>query len=280
MKTRSVFLGVCGVVLYGTLAVLIFSAATSVLELWLGAHAAFCVLSKSLGLLGERARRAHIFAQIFGELLIVVTLDAVTLARSVQLPTASAVFCSLLLLKVCIFYVAHHAALCIVFTQTLRDITEASGSPRGVSQRLDNAMLSTVSNMFSFTPPQNAAVSGETPEACSICLVDYEEGDQVRSLNGCAHKFHLECIDKWLERSSQCPLCRADLAVGAAGVLAGAVAAARSAAEISGQPVVTTTNGGSSRSSASSGRPRRVRSGRRRHGGARYATRATAAAET
>lgn len=279
MKTRSVFLGVCGVVLYGTLAVLIFSAATSVLELWLGEHAAFCALSKSLALLGERARRAHIFAQILGELLTVVTLDAVTLTRNVQLPTASAVFCTLLLLKVCIFYVAHHAVLCIVFTQTLRDITEASGAPEGVTQRLDNAMLSTVSNMFSFAPPQDAAATGETPEACSICLVDYEEGDQVRSLNGCAHKFHLECIDKWLERSSQCPLCRADLAVGAA---ASAATAASSAAEISAQPVVTTSthDRSSSRGSASSGRPRRVRSGRRRHGGARAATRATAAAET
>lgn len=271
MKTRSVFLGVSGVLLYGTLTALIFSVATSVLEFWLGAHAAFCVLSKSLGLLGERARRAHIFAQILGELLTVVTLDAVTLTRNVQLPTASAVFCVLLLLNVCIFYVAHHATLCIVFTQTLQDITEASGAPQAVAQRLDNAMLSTVSNMFSFTPPQDAAAGGE---ACSICLVDYEKGDQVRSLNGCAHKFHLECIDKWLERSSQCPLCRADLAVGAA---AGAApAAASSAAEISAQPVVTT----STHDRSSSSRPRRVRSGRRRHGGARTATRATATAET
>ncbi|KAJ2918584.1 hypothetical protein MD484_g1857, partial [Candolleomyces efflorescens] len=49
-------------------------------------------------------------------------------------------------------------------------------------------------------------------ETCPICIVDFEEGDDVRVLP-CEgkHCFHQSCVDPWLlELSSSCPICRHD----------------------------------------------------------------------
>lgn len=43
---------------------------------------------------------------------------------------------------------------------------------------------------------------------CSICLNDLCEGDSVRTLPGCSHTFHKSCIDLWLLRRADCPLCK------------------------------------------------------------------------
>jgi len=47
-------------------------------------------------------------------------------------------------------------------------------------------------------------------ETCPICIVDFQEGDELRVLP-CEgkHSFHQACVDPWLlELSSSCPLCR------------------------------------------------------------------------
>lgn len=52
-----------------------------------------------------------------------------------------------------------------------------------------------------------AAIGRET---CPICIVDFEEGDDLRLLP-CEgkHRFHQDCVDPWLlELSSSCPICR------------------------------------------------------------------------
>ncbi|KAF8977706.1 E3 ubiquitin-protein ligase rnf13 [Entomortierella lignicola] len=49
---------------------------------------------------------------------------------------------------------------------------------------------------------------------CSICLTDYEVGDQVRTLP-CYHQYHTSCIDPWLLTvASLCPICKRDLLPG------------------------------------------------------------------
>ncbi|XP_010529275.1 PREDICTED: E3 ubiquitin-protein ligase RLIM isoform X2 [Tarenaya hassleriana] len=46
---------------------------------------------------------------------------------------------------------------------------------------------------------------------CYICLLEYEEGDSVRTLP-CHHEFHRTCVDKWLKEIHRvCPLCRGDI---------------------------------------------------------------------
>ena len=72
-------------------------------------------------------------------------------------------------------------------------------------------------------PSRSAAISAATTmstadplpesigrETCPICIVDFEEGDDVRVLP-CEgkHVFHQACVDPWLlELSSSCPICR------------------------------------------------------------------------
>lgn len=43
---------------------------------------------------------------------------------------------------------------------------------------------------------------------CSICLNDIKGGDTVRTLPGCGHSFHRACIDLWVLRCADCPLCK------------------------------------------------------------------------
>lgn len=46
---------------------------------------------------------------------------------------------------------------------------------------------------------------------CPICLSDFSEGESIRALPGCGHSFHKACIDLWLLRRADCPMCKADV---------------------------------------------------------------------
>ncbi|XVF75358.1 hypothetical protein PTKIN_Ptkin13bG0182000 [Pterospermum kingtungense] len=45
---------------------------------------------------------------------------------------------------------------------------------------------------------------------CAVCLSEFEEGEEVRTLPECLHTFHAPCIDMWLYSHTSCPMCRAD----------------------------------------------------------------------
>ncbi|KAL4188655.1 hypothetical protein AMTRI_Chr08g161460 [Amborella trichopoda] len=46
---------------------------------------------------------------------------------------------------------------------------------------------------------------------CVICWDSLVENDIVRELPPCSHIFHRQCIDKWFQRHSCCPICRRSL---------------------------------------------------------------------
>jgi E3 ubiquitin-protein ligase RNF38/44 len=56
------------------------------------------------------------------------------------------------------------------------------------------------------------AWAGSSGEGCVICAEEYVPGDVVRMLP-CRHRMHLECVDRWLLKSTEhsaakgCPLC-------------------------------------------------------------------------
>ncbi|KAI3748717.1 hypothetical protein L6452_11992 [Arctium lappa] len=52
---------------------------------------------------------------------------------------------------------------------------------------------------------------GEDDAICSICLCEFEEGEELRTLPECSHSFHVPCIDMWLYSHSTCPVCRANV---------------------------------------------------------------------
>ena len=47
-------------------------------------------------------------------------------------------------------------------------------------------------------------------ETCSVCLSQIETGEEAKRL-GCKHVYHPACIDRWLERSRLCPVCKRDV---------------------------------------------------------------------
>jgi len=50
--------------------------------------------------------------------------------------------------------------------------------------------------------------SGAPCAECSICLQSLEPREEIRELCSCRHTFHRGCIDLWLLRCSECPLCK------------------------------------------------------------------------
>jgi len=46
---------------------------------------------------------------------------------------------------------------------------------------------------------------------CAICLNDMCCGESVRHLPRCGHTFHRACIDLWMVRSTECPLCKQEV---------------------------------------------------------------------
>jgi len=51
-------------------------------------------------------------------------------------------------------------------------------------------------------------------EACPICLIEYEHGEEIRCPAACHHAYHTHCLAQWLENSGsrkECPCCRQPL---------------------------------------------------------------------
>ena len=51
----------------------------------------------------------------------------------------------------------------------------------------------------------------EDDRNCSVCQESYTEGQAVRTINHCGHRFHKTCIDTWFGRNVHCPDCRYDI---------------------------------------------------------------------
>ena len=47
--------------------------------------------------------------------------------------------------------------------------------------------------------------------SCSICMCEYDEGEELSMMPACAHAFHAECIETWLKDKATCPVCMRDV---------------------------------------------------------------------
>jgi hypothetical protein len=47
----------------------------------------------------------------------------------------------------------------------------------------------------------------EANKSCTICLDDFVNNEKVVALP-CLHYFHKKCINKWMERKKECPICK------------------------------------------------------------------------
>ncbi|CEM37827.1 unnamed protein product [Vitrella brassicaformis CCMP3155] len=48
-------------------------------------------------------------------------------------------------------------------------------------------------------------------QSCSICFEPFEVLQPLRRVDSCGHKYHMWCLDEWLEKHDSCPLCRLNL---------------------------------------------------------------------
>lgn len=55
----------------------------------------------------------------------------------------------------------------------------------------------------------------ETAVECSICISEIRPGESLRRLSSCGHTYHRSCIDLWLLRRPDCPLCKCNVRRGA-----------------------------------------------------------------
>mmetsp|Transcript_17690 Transcript_17690/g.26350 ORF Transcript_17690/g.26350 Transcript_17690/m.26350 type:complete len:459 (-) Transcript_17690:40-1416(-) len=119
----------------------------------------------------------------------------------------------------------HHrstAAMTMATTDTAKAIGAEKDEP--LEQASDNSTVeeapTPASNSCSLVKMMNGesgcggcggeqhAAGAEYNTVCSICLEDFEYGEQLRVLP-CRHQFHTECILPWLtERQGLCPLCK------------------------------------------------------------------------
>ncbi|KAK0589399.1 hypothetical protein LWI29_013696 [Acer saccharum] len=49
---------------------------------------------------------------------------------------------------------------------------------------------------------------GSSPADCAVCLDNFKRGDKCRLLPLCNHSFHAKCVDEWLLKNPNCPICR------------------------------------------------------------------------
>uniref|UniRef100_A0A0E0GC90 RING-type E3 ubiquitin transferase n=1 Tax=Oryza nivara TaxID=4536 RepID=A0A0E0GC90_ORYNI len=48
---------------------------------------------------------------------------------------------------------------------------------------------------------------------CTVCLLEFADGDELCTLPLCAHSFHMDCVDVWLRAHASCSLCRNAIAL-------------------------------------------------------------------
>jgi len=63
---------------------------------------------------------------------------------------------------------------------------------------------------IAFCDPPSPASGVDT---CSICIDHFKKDELCKKLPGCPHYFHAQCIDSWLTRKSDCPVCRTPVIV-------------------------------------------------------------------
>ncbi|XP_038055155.1 probable GPI-anchored adhesin-like protein PGA55 [Patiria miniata] len=74
-----------------------------------------------------------------------------------------------------------------------------------VSKGLPESSINLLPTFLYTTAGQDA-----TENECSICMGDYEAGENMRRLP-CFHFYHAACIDKWLKDNRICPVCREEV---------------------------------------------------------------------
>lgn len=133
-------------------------------------------------------------------------------------------------LALCYVWIVIHVALGAVAFILERRVRRAEANILAVTDSDTLARWGQIGRLAGFRDLEGPVVTGLSPEEihnlpmitatlsdverdsdtceCSICINTFEEGEKLRCLPGCGHTFHRTCIDLWLLRSTDCPLCK------------------------------------------------------------------------
>ncbi|XP_043691957.1 RING-H2 finger protein ATL16 [Telopea speciosissima] len=86
-------------------------------------------------------------------------------------------------------------------------------SPAVVSRGLDEVLIRAIPIIQFKKGGENQKRDNEEMSFidCAVCLNEFQEEEKLRVLPNCAHAFHIDCIDVWLQSNANCPLCRSSI---------------------------------------------------------------------
>nr|GEW56903.1 hypothetical protein [Tanacetum cinerariifolium] len=77
------------------------------------------------------------------------------------------------------------------------------------NKRLKRRILQTLTKVtWSEAAASRRPCQEATTTQCAICLMKYEDTNEIRVLPTCQHVYHVTCIDTWFDSHSSCPTCR------------------------------------------------------------------------
>ncbi|XP_042387758.1 probable E3 ubiquitin-protein ligase ATL44 [Zingiber officinale] len=124
-------------------------------------------------------------------------------------PTAPTDFASTMVLISALIYVAVYFVIAVAFFvrhhhnhHNHRNHREEELTPEKVSAAMAAMQVPLV--LFSAATTKLAW----SAKRCSICLMEFAEGDALRVLPACSHGFHGQCVERWLASKGSCPNCR------------------------------------------------------------------------
>lgn len=146
-------------------------------------------------------------------------------------PTDMHLWFAVFWLALCYIWIIIHGALGIVAWLLERRLRRAEGDLRqlesddvlsrwGQVSRLQDYTSLGVGQSLGLTPSEintlpgtvatycGSCEEGKQDKECAICINDFAEGETIRCLGVCGHAFHKSCIDLWLLRRADCPLCK------------------------------------------------------------------------
>jgi len=86
-----------------------------------------------------------------------------------------------------------------------QEIDARNAEPKGLTKH-------EIQKLPSYFVTKNTMKDFTDNERCVICMCEFEVENSIRILP-CAHEFHCECVDKWLETNLTCPICRSTVEV-------------------------------------------------------------------